>query len=397
VYSFGQNSRGQLGVGDTSVHWGPQLVGNYPGLLSAPEVTISAGEDHSLLLVKYPAYAANLSRFLVFGHNWCGGLGLPSGVNNATCQCVRTPTSNAFFDPQRTTAISAGWDHTLVLAPASSTVSLPSCFGWNSFGQLGLGSSPGTAVWSPITNDFWHHETVKAVSAGAGFSLVLVENSSSGASRVYSFGRNDYGQLGNGLIGGPQGGPQVVIGLPSGPHSIIAISAGGDHSLVLTATGDVYAFGRNDHGQLGLGAGSPPVKCKATLIGSIHGVTAISAGYAHSLFLYLNSVYSCGWNNAGQLGVGDKTDRLSPTPVPWSWNAIAISAGYSHSLAVIKETLGFSPLAYLAYSWGSNSQGQLGFSSTVLELLTPHLVVGIPSKVIAVSAGWNHSLVVRRW
>ncbi|NLG32381.1 MAG: hypothetical protein GX550_02575 [Syntrophomonadaceae bacterium] len=81
--------------------------------------------------------------------------------------------------------------------------------------------------------------------------------------------------------------------------------------MVLLENGDVYTFGNNWHGQLGLGHTedkSFPIKIK-----TISPAKAIADGNWHSLILLENGdLYSCGFNIDGQLGMGDTEDRSSP-------------------------------------------------------------------------------------
>jgi hypothetical protein len=86
-------------------------------------------------------------------------------------------------------------------------------------------------------------------------------------------------------------------------------------------------------------------------------VKAIAAGWWHSLALTESGeVYAWGSNGRGQLGLGDTEDRHTPTQVPGLGRVKAIAAGGEHSLALTESGE--------VYAWGSNGHGQLGLGDT---------------------------------
>ena len=78
--------------------------------------------------------------------------------------------------------------------------------------------------------------------------------------------------------------------------------------------GRVFSFGRNNRGQLGLG--DKTARSTPTIVTAFHDETIVAAamGSFHTIFLDSNGrVYSCGRNADGELGLGDKTGRSIPT------------------------------------------------------------------------------------
>jgi alpha-tubulin suppressor-like RCC1 family protein len=133
------------------------------------------------------------------------------------------------------------------------------------------------------------------------------------------------------------------------------------HSFFLAEDGGIYAMGRNDHGQLGIG--SQTTENYPVLMEEIHSrlsVSKISTGRSHSLFLMSNGeVYGCGSNEQGQLGLGEnKTalrDSLRPVKLPFTATIRDIACGYDHSL--VCNTSG------QVFAFGHPEYGQLGFGS----------------------------------
>ena len=386
LYSFGWNWFGQLGVGSSSLCLPVQSrhYGNWAATVAA----ISADEDHSLMLLKTPRpFSGPKYDLYGFGDNWCGVLGLGDTAPRYTPTRIRIPFAVTDPEVQEVLLVSAGQDFTLVSVKDSSGVNMLYAFGRNDVGQTGVA---GSSSWlTPQVVTFFTGKNVKAISAGGGFSLVLVEDPP-GSFYLYGFGANDQGQLGLGAISAPVYAPTLITGLwtPTGPDSIAAISAGGAHSLVLTRSHKVYAFGRNNEGQLGLGPGSLPTVATPTLIQSMPGLAfrGIDAGQKHSLFIYSDYACSCGLNARGQLGLGDQINRDSPTHIPGSDGVTAISAGRDHSLFLVGQ---------VAYGCGCNcsTYRELGFATSNPDIYTTltQLPVGLVSQI---AAGWWHSLLV---
>jgi len=210
---------------------------------------------------------------------------------------------------------------------------------------------------------------VSSISSGRGHTCALTS-----AGGVKCWGENRGGELGNGTTTN-SAIPTDVIGLGSGGR---AISAGGLHTCALTSAGGVKCWGRNDYGQLGDGttSGSTPVD----VIGLNSGVSAVSAGDYHACALTSAGGVKCWGNNgAGQLGNGTTSDSSTPVDVIGLSSGVgAISTGWGHTCAV--TALGG------VICWGSNGAGELG-TGTRGASLTPTDVSGLSSDVGAISAG----------
>ena len=165
--------------------------------------------------------------------------------------------------------------------------------------------------------------SVLFVLAGAPSSSAA-ETTSPG--QLFAFGYNDYGQLGSPLndeseIGNPA---PALVALPGASGRLTQVAAGSEFSLALTSTGQLYAFGSNEFGQLGSAgnAGSPeqesnPVPALVTLPGASGPVTHIAAGQLHSLALTsTGQLYAFGSNQYGQLGTEVNSGTETPNPTP---------------------------------------------------------------------------------
>ncbi len=224
-------------------------------------------------------------------------------------------------------------------------------------------------------------ETVKAapVAAGLYHGLALT---STGA--VLAWGWNIVGQLGNGSTNGSD--VPVKVRLPGGTK-VTAISAGFAHSVALTSTGAVLAWGKNYNGNLGNGSTTDSdVPVKVNLPAGTK-VTAIAAGAEHNLAVTsTGAVLAWGYNAYGQLGNGGTGASDVPVNVslPTGTNVTAVAAGALHSLALTSTGT--------VLAWGYNVDGELGDGSTTNSDVPVKVNLPPGTKVTAVAAGGYYSL-----
>ncbi|XP_039600637.1 E3 ubiquitin-protein ligase HERC2 isoform X1 [Polypterus senegalus] len=148
-------------------------------------------------------------------------------------------------------------------------------FSWGDgdFGKLGRGGSEGCNI--PQNIERLNGQGVCQIECGAQFSLALTK---SGV--VWTWGKGDYFRLGHGTDVHVRK-PQVVEGLRG--KKIIHVAVGALHCLAVTDTGQVYAWGDNDHGQQG--NGTTTVNRKPTLVQGLEGqkITRVACGSSHSV------------------------------------------------------------------------------------------------------------------
>ncbi|XP_023544144.1 ultraviolet-B receptor UVR8-like [Cucurbita pepo subsp. pepo] len=152
---------------------------------------------------------------------------------------------------------------------------------------------------------------VKGIACGGRHSIVVTDTGA-----LLTFGWGLYGQCGQGNTNDLLR-PTFVSSL-SGTQ-VENISAGLWHTLCITAEGLIYVFGGNQFGQLGTGADqgeTVPRLLDAPILGSKRA-KRISCGARHNAVLTDDGqLFSWGWNKYGQLGLGDSIDRNIPSKVP---------------------------------------------------------------------------------
>ncbi|XP_017318999.2 probable E3 ubiquitin-protein ligase HERC3 isoform X2 [Ictalurus punctatus] len=170
--------------------------------------------------------------------------------------------------------------------------------------------------------------------------------------------------------------------------TVIQVACGNQHFLALTNDGQLFTWGQNSSGQLGLGKGEPSSLSPQPLK-SLCGIplSQISAGGDHSFALSLSgAVFGWGRNSAGQLGLGHTEDMSNPTCVNNlnQKKTISISCGEEHTATLSKGGT--------VFTFGSGRYGQLGHNSFNDEL-QPRVVTGLEClNVSQITCGGNHTM-----
>ena len=209
----------------------------------------------------------------------------------------------------------------------------------------------------------WIYSEFNGVSSIAGSDYNSYIRSQSG--RVYSFGDDANGQLGNGVV--PFADTSTPYAVVAG-NSFVQVANGlGSHVLGLEADGSVYAWGYNGLGQLG----DNTVVSKSTPV-PVSGSQAfiqIAAGGYHSLALKANgSVYAWGSNGPGQLGDNTIVAKSSPVLVFSTNTTVPIS---DLSGSTMRRIYDVTPGDSISYKIGKspNYFGNFVIASDITEIL----------------------------
>ncbi|XP_076311235.1 RCC1 and BTB domain-containing protein 1-like isoform X1 [Tachypleus tridentatus] len=251
--------------------------------------------------------------------------------------------------------------------------------GSNCSGCLGLGDSEGS-LW-PKKVDSLCKRGIKDLACGSGPHVLALTESGD----LYSWGHNGYYQLGNGSTN--QGLNPGLITTNLGGLKVIEIACGSHHSIALTSNGEVYAWGQNSYGQVGLGSTTnQPTPRKVTSGIGARQCIAIACGQSSSMAVLDNGeVYGWGYNGNGQLGLGINANQYIPCQVT-NLQAVVIqkiACGYAHTLALSDEGV--------LYAWGANSCGQLGTGNKA-DQVTPVRIATEFGRIAEIAAShYNHT------
>ena len=320
---------------------------------------IAAGGYHSAVVIDDNVYLFGSIDAISGRYNWRDEDVIAPGLKMFGVDKNGIPAS---FSVKK---VSTRGDHNLILLSDGTVRSV----GANQYGQLGIGKINGqTTSGNESTWQVLGLTNIVDIAAGHQFSMAL---DSSG--RVYAWGNNKNGQIGNGSTYTFFTTPQLVSSI----SDINKISAGYYHALAQSANGTVYGWGNSGNGALGK---IEETKCYSPIQIDIGDVEKIFAGMDSSFFIKDDgTVYACGNNSYGQLGNGTLNSRTSIEVVDIT-NVDDISTGFS-TLFLQKDGT--------VYGCGLNAYGELGIGNTNANVRS---ITKIFSECAAISAGGHHSL-----
>ncbi len=149
------------------------------------------------------------------------------------------------------------------------------------------------------------------------------------------------------------------------PIAVASLTSAGPHTCLLD-DGRVYCWGQNTNGEIGNNGTANQTRPVEITLPSGVPIEQVSAGEGHTCAIERGSgdLYCWGMNNHGQLGLDDRNPRLVPTRVPGLPRLLRVSAGYQFTFAIDENNA--------LWCWGDNAEGQLGQAGTPLsESLTP--------------------------
>jgi alpha-tubulin suppressor-like RCC1 family protein len=306
-----------------------------------------------------------------WGFNDYGQLGLGNHANQDRPQQVTTPAAGGW------TSVTAGIYYTC----ATRTDGTVWCWGYNGQGQVGIGNESGQDLPRQVTTP-----------ARGGWTSVTASGDATCATRtggtLWCWGYNFYGQLGLGNHTN-QDRPQQVVTPAAGGWT--SVSAGGEHTCATRTSGTLWCWGYNDVGQLGVGSHAAQDLPRQVATPATGGWTSVTASYGHTCATRTGGTLWCwGWGWYGQLGLGSHTNQDRPqqvtTPAAGGWTGMT-ALGYAHTCAT--RTGG------TLWCWGYNVAGQLGLGGDTDQDLPRQVTTPAAGGWAAVSATFEHTCATR--
>ena len=416
--SFAQPATGTDVNGTAAVTFTTSTVAGTTHTISAKDPDGLMGTSHdittqsqvSLASIAIGVGAISSCGIAFDGAAWCWGANDIGGLGNGTT--VDRSLPGKVSGNLTMTSLTAGY----LYACGVTTSGGVQCWGSNSNGQLGDNTTTSHSVPAPIASSltFTSVAASSPLLAGSAHTCALATSGD-----AYCWGSNANGQLGE--------GSQTRATQPvkvAGGFLFASISAGGSHTCGVTTGGDAYCWGANGNGQLGdnsladrttpgavaggfkftsVSAGGSRT-CGIVVGGAAYcwgtdstqhtiptpvtgglSFAAISVSGLHACGITTTSTAWCwGFNDTGALGKGDRNGSASPMAVAGGLLFKSIGAGgaiiqydnfphyhmYSHTCGVTT--------AGVAYCWGSNARGELGYGPTIGLSSTPLKVGGQP-------------------
>lgn len=393
VWAWGRNNVGQLGEGTTTNRSTPvQVTGlqnvveiaangeSARALLSNGEIRSWGGNGAGIL---GDGSTANRSTpVTTAGTQNVARLGASSSTGTASY--LLTEDRRVQFDFSHPQYLTAGED-TWLIAKVASPTGVPISATGTAFNAPGLtlygvNTSDDFAFAHVAPEDLWTTPgTVVRAQAKSGFARASRLLNVRGANG-YAVGANYRGQFGSGQEGN---WPSTPAQLPRVfPMPIVQIAAGEDFTLVLLSDGTVWSAGANDAGQLGDGTGQRTARTTWAQVPGLEGIAQIAAGRNWALALDdYGNVYAWGRNDYGQIGsnqVSSTSAFDTPTHIDGLYDVDQIAAGSATAYARIGGT---------AYAWGRNDRRQMGAGWSDDYRSTPRQVQNLTNIAQLTAAG----------
>ncbi|KAI8051466.1 regulator of chromosome condensation 1/beta-lactamase-inhibitor protein II [Syncephalis plumigaleata] len=355
-------------------------------LITSDIASITGGGNHSLLVTTN-------NELHIAGARKAGQLGSPDSSVDSTVFASSAASQSGL--PSSVIVAAAGWEHSLLLSQQGQVWTC----GTNRHGQCGLSHEPQSTTLLPhaiigqdrsTSQEDTSTGNIIRVAAGLRTSLALSSNG-----QIYGWGCNRYGQLGlptsTRIVTAP-----TPIPLPSSMNGVQAIACGQRHTAMITNHGkSVYCIGNNRWHQLGTDdetVQSNELQLR-DILPSFDETTIIAdvgAGWSHTVIRLSNGqVWAWGRGDRGQLGVAlpaEIRSRAEPKQVDLPSAAIAIAIGSEHALALLDD--------HRCYVWGWNEHGNCGLGHTN-DVYTPTEIPWstIQGHIKGIGAGYGTSFV----
>ncbi|HLX53033.1 MAG TPA: hypothetical protein VKR58_03800 [Aquella sp.] len=271
--------------------------------------------------------------------------------------------------------ISCGFNHTTLISDKAYA------WGYNGSGRLGFGDDGGSVKFP---KEIILHENIKEIICGGYHTMILTV-----FNKIYVCGENNFGQLGldhNNRINHPQ--EMILNGVLPSKKDTISISCGMNHTIAMIKNKQLYGWGANTFGELGLGHDNDCYLPQEINLCGERDIISVKCGYYHTVVLVKskfnrsNKCYAWGMNESGELGLG-YVNLYKNTPQELNLlDIVTINCGHGYTMALMQNP-------NKIYVWGRNDFGQLGLGDTTNRNSPTELSLS-NLKFMAISCGMNH-------
>ena len=298
------------------------------------------------------------------GYNYYGNLGLGDIADRKIFTKVTTNADNI-------KQVYCGYSHTFILKNDGTLWGT----GNNYSGQLGLGDGHDRYAFTQITTNT---DNIKDVYCGGSYTIILKNDGT-----LWGCGANGSGQLGLGDTTNRTTFTQVT----TNADNIKSVCCGSSHTLILKNDGTVWGCGHNGYGELGLGNNTNK-NTFTQITTNINDIKEIYCGGSHTFMLKNDStLWGCGYNYNGQLGLGDSDDRYTFTEIATNANNIKSICCGSHHTLILKNDGSL-------WGTGRNNCSQLGLGDTTDRTIFTQVTTNI-NNIKEIYCGAHHAFILK--
>lgn len=397
VYVWGRDTSGQLGlafqemneIGDRIILYHPRLLTSLKNFIIRE---IAAGPEHCIAVtIEGKCYA--------WGNNSYNQLGISVDVPESVKYPMLLNTVENIIKA------ACAYQHSVLLSVDGRVFTMGS-------GEGILGHEKQTLALYPKEIDKLRTVRIVSIECGAFHTVTISKEG-----HIYIWGRGDGGQLGlatedlNRYMQ-EQGvkSPEALLHSPArlygelAKKKIVQAACGEAHTLCLTDEGEVFGWGWNSNGQLGMGISNETFEpgtgnesstiITPTLLNTLEGIPIkhISAGGLYSMFLTRNNeLIGCGMNDYGQIGIEQDRRVHNDIAVPTKLDCFSnipmhnVVCGMNHTIAFSQED------ERMVWSWGKYHEGQLGLG--LLKSSRPRPIQSLTnSSIFRAACGSYHTM-----
>jgi len=357
LWVWGFNALGQLGINNTTT---PICTPVTTFLGGANWKQVSCGTNHTAAIK-------------TDGTLWCWGQNNVGQLGNNTTTIRCTPVQE-FYGGTNWKQVACGNSHTAAIKTDGTLW----VWGYNGFGQLGINNTT-TPICTPV-QEFYGGTNWKQVECGE-YHTAAIKNDGT----LWTWGYNNNGQLGDNTTTNRL----TPVTTFDGGTNWKQISCGFRHTAAIKTDGTLWSWGRNDTGQLGNNNTGSPSCTPVTIFGGGTNWKQVECGGDHTAAIKKDgTLWSWGYNFYGQLGDNTTTSICTPvTTFGGGTNWKQVSGGFYHTATIKTDgTL---------WTWGRNANGQLGINNTTTSICTPVTTFAGGTNWKQVASGGYHTTAIK--
>lgn len=358
LYAWGNNQYGQLGFGDTNNQFTPKKVELPNGIKPKEIASMDVDVTHSMII-------GSDGNLYAWGDGHSGQLG------NGSYENLTKPTLIHLPNDAKPKIVKLGLFYSMVIADDGNLY----VTGENGNSELGISGVMRTSTFQKVT----FPNNIKPIDIFIEYRHSIVIGNDG---NLYSWGRNYYGEVGQGLVALNPTPLKVILPIGVKPKDI---STNKQYTMIIGTDNNIYGCGRNSNGQLGL---DNVLNQSYPQVGILPEGVMPKKLYTSIWTTFMigddGNLYGWGYNEYGQLGDGTYEEKHKPIKIDLP-NGIKPKKVFLNNLSTI--VMGTDDQLY---GFGSNYYGEIGLDKTTEKTNIPTLIK-LPNGIKPISVHMTHN------